>query len=392
MRELYIFYDTNFFSGYPVDDLKEILKTDNHILISPVLEELKIGRTKRNRSAGLDYILDDDLQLKQPFKVINLDNCDKDDSYLFEISDLMYLKKNPILCSSYFTWINSATNPAIVLDFFRQMFNEILYEVKKDSNDSNNLSKLESNFRGKEIEMVEKFEKRLGRERKIEYKWLMQARKKRVKEAKEGKFKLTDYQILVTALLMACFYGENVVVNTLDRDLVDIKENLERSIIERYVVYHLLQEKIKKLPTTATKVFSSVGLLIDLSIADIGENVRTFWNKLNSEKEFIVVGLLLYNNKENLCFPYHIKIPYWLRDFILDYKKNVSCMSLNSSYSEINNFRYTFNPNYEKDVVTYTIYPNNYYQDRMTFPFCSKFCRYAKTEESKPHLLSEFLG
>ena len=67
-------------------------------------------------------------------------------------------------------------------------------------------------------------------------------------------------------------------------------------------------------------------------------------------------------------------------------------MSLNSSYSEINNFRYTFNPNYEKDLVTYNIYPNNYYQDRMTFPFCSKFCRYAKTEESNPSSLSEFLG
>jgi hypothetical protein len=111
------------------------------------------------------------------------------------------------------------------------------------------------------------------------------------------------------------------MINTLDRDLVDIKENLERSIIERYVVYHLLKEKIKNLPSVAAKVFSSVGLIIDLNISEIGENVRRFWKKLNLEEEFLVVGLFLYNSKENLSFPYYIKIPYWLRDFILAYKK-----------------------------------------------------------------------
>jgi hypothetical protein len=301
----------------------------------------------------------------------------------------MFLKKNPLLCSAYYTWITSATNPAILHDLHRHAYNEILYSLKANRTEYSNPTELEAQLRVQETQILEKYDKISGRQLVVTRAWLLRARRKRLDEIKEGKIILSDDQTVTTALLFACAHSRNVVIQTSDRDLVDIKDNLYKSIVERYSVYKYLAERAnlriaRQIPGDNSNEF-------ELTFDQLKHLVLSTLDRIKAEKEFIGLVVSLYRADKGRTFMYHMRIPLWLRDFILEYKKNVVCLSLSAEYESLYRFQYTMHPNFQKGTITYKVYLRRTLPYKVCLPTCHKYCKYPNLESNSPSSLTDFL-
>lgn len=391
MGKLNNFFDANYFTTVPSVDLKAIIDGNDNFLISPVLEEVRKGKSNNPSNKGFDIVLDKEGKLKSLFKEISLKDCYKNDGYKFEVEQLMFLKKNPILCSSYFAWISSATNPATLHDIFRHSFNSIAFGAKmKNAGYPIQRDSLESKIRVKETQTLEKLDLSMGRNLLVTRSWLLKSRKKRLDDIRNDDFILTDYQLVTTALLYGCFRGKDIIIHSADRDIVDIKDNLYKSIIERYAVYELLSEKVKALPHTAKKIYSIYGREFEFHIQEIVDAVCCVLKKIDQDKEYIELIVFLFRSDFNKVFNYSMKIPSWLRDFILGYKKNLNCMSLDSEYDSVYNIKYMIEPDFIKKTVKYKVKSRDLTSKKVCLPFCHFKCNYPKMEKDNPSALGDF--
>lgn len=103
-----IFYDSSCFPTIREEELKVLLKGNNNFFISPVLEEIRQGYQLRSAAREFSHVLDNKGHLRKSMYEISLDNCFKLAGDAFRKAPLMHLKRNPVLCSAYYTWIISA--------------------------------------------------------------------------------------------------------------------------------------------------------------------------------------------------------------------------------------------------------------------------------------------
>lgn len=336
-------------------------------------------------------ILEKQGKLKKEFNEVSLADYSKDNTYKFDVRRLMLLKKNPLLCSAYYTWIISATNPATIHDWHRHIYNEIVANIKANKGDFNvsSMSDLESQVRVNETQLLEKHDVISGRKLTVTRSWLLKSRRKRLDEIKKGVILLADEQTVTTALLFCCMHGRNVVIQTSDRDLVDIKDNLYKSIIERYAVNEYLSEILNGI--NKDKVIINDSNEIELTLQEINHLVKKTLYRINDEKEFLTLAVLLYKVDKNKVFTYSMKIPIWLRDFILEYKKNVDCISLQSECESLYNLKYTMHPDFYNQIVKYKIQLRTSWPFKMCLPVCGQFCKYPRIERDNPYGLTEFI-
>ena len=203
-----------------------------------------------------------------------------------------------------------------------------------------------------------------------------------MEEIKGDSFSLTDYQTVTTALLFGCFHGP-VSILTADRDIVDIKDNLYNSIIERFAINEFL-----------TKHYSSRLTLpptIELSFDEIENIVLDILKRIDSSTDFIYLLVFLYRADNNKIFTYPMKIPKWLRNFILECKKNVDCYSLPFQIDQLYPIKYIMDPDLANRRVTYRVFGRPYMQFKSCLPSCFDYCRYVKKEREDPSSLSDFL-
>lgn len=382
-----IFYDANCFTIMPLQDIKYAIKHFNNFMITPAINEVRKGKQKHPHLKQFDVVIDNNSHLRKEFNEISLSECLKDRSDNFSIKRLMFLRKNPILCSAYYTWMLSAVNPAIIHDFTRHVFNEIIYEIKNKKGSIDELSSLEARARVEEIRINEMQDKKDGRNLLVKRPWLLQTRKKRLNEYKENNLTLTDYQTLTTALLFSCFHGEDVIVWTADRDLVDIKDNLYKSIIERYAVNNLLKNKIASMGSSMYET----ELMIDISMQDINDEIVKVLQNIKNATKWTSLTIMLYRQDFNKVFNYSMKIPGWLRDFILSYKKNLECISLSSKYEQLYNISYKMQPDFKVGIVTYQVTLRQPIPYKVCIPFCEQHCRYPRIERENPSAIGEFI-
>src|ERR1035437_4796616 len=129
MKKMAVFFDSSCFPTLPSSDIQYMMDHCDNFIITPVVDEIKKGQINHPTQISFALILDNLGKLKKEFNEISLADYNKDDTYKFDVDRLMLLKKNPLLCSAYYTWIISATNPATIHDWHRHIYNEIVASI-----------------------------------------------------------------------------------------------------------------------------------------------------------------------------------------------------------------------------------------------------------------------
>ena len=168
-------------------------------------------------------------------------------------------------------------------------------------------------------------------------------------------------------------------------------ETLFRSIIERFATNEILTNKVKNFNKNDGTQYFENGVDIELKIDAIGEKVIQIIQKINEEQKYISFNILLYRGDLEKLFTFSEKIPLWLRDFILEYKKNLDCYSLDPFYNPLYNIKYTFEPDYNSLICRYYVFPRIIHNSNTNFKSCEKICKYAKQEQKNPNGISEFI-
>lgn len=391
MRKKILFYDTNCFTVVPRECLKALIDCSHNCILSPVLKELRAGNSLSSDKSSFDLVLSPDGILNKPFTEISLEPCRKNRNINLKNKSLIYLKENPVSCSSYFTWLVSAVNPAIITDFYRHTFNELFYELRNKPNDLSKIFNLESKFRVKEKEQIDSLLKEQGRNPIIKSHWVLKARKKRFDDIKNHKFKLTDYQLITAAIVSACLNEKSTGVLSCDRDCLDITENLIRSVIERFSTMQLLQERFDNLDENSLNLYRQNFIDFKLTFDEVNKSVLNTFNKIAQDKHFFTFNLMLYKSDQELYFPYEFKIPIWLSDFILEFKKTLDCYSIDSVMDMKYNFKYKFQPDFVTGEIIFRVFPRTLPNLIAIWSDCEAYCKYSKQELTDPTSLSEFI-
>jgi hypothetical protein len=390
-KKLALFYDANCFTTIPLKDLKFIIKNSDNYITSSVKREIEIGKKNNPNKHEFDLVFSSKDKLKYKFSELTLSSCIKNQTANLEEMSIIFLKENPILCSAYYTWLSSATNPAIVTDIYRHAFNHILHEIKNYPQNLNELLNLESKYRVAETQAKEKIQKEVGRNPYIKPHWILKSRKKRIDEIITHKIKLSDSQTVTAALIYSSIRGRSTAVITCDRDIIDIWENLFRTIIEKYATNELLDEKIQNLNGEELNLYNRNGIDITLSIDEISSKSILILESFKEQKAYIPFSIILFRRDVNKIFTYTEKIPLWLRDFILEYKKNMDCFSIESNLEMKYKIKFTMDPDFITKMVKYHVFPRKapFYNGFLIN--CEEHCKYSQKEQSNPDEISDFI-
>ena len=199
---------------------------------------------------------------------------------------------------------------------------------------------------------------------------------------------MTDYQIVLTALLYLCTERSgNVILLTCDKDLVDISENLVRSAIEKYTVNLILTEKLKRVNYNL-KIFGGLKFLYTTEIFD---ELNSTCKKIKDSDLFWCFQVAYYDRSDGKLYGDINKLPIWLMDFFLEYKGNNDCYS---AYKEIElkyPIKYVMDPTKSTKKIYFdlTMRKKPHYGGFM--PNCEDRCIYARKESGNPLDLSCFV-
>lgn len=244
MSKLILIMDTSFLSEAKISEIKKVLNNSYEKYVTEnVINEFKAAFFN-NDDLRYSLLFNKEGKLKYGIKIISHEKCDKDIYEKISLDKKLYIKKSSILCSSYYFWLMHAINPSFITDPYRHEFNEALYKVRKNPEIFEKISKELGNSRQREIELLNKIQRNRGLTGEcLDSKVIRTARKKRAKEFKKGTLVITDYQLITYALILMAFFRKNVLVFTCDKDLLDIKDNLYRSVYEKYFLNTLFEKK-----------------------------------------------------------------------------------------------------------------------------------------------------
>ena len=390
MKKSALFYDANCFTTISVEDLKYAIDFFDNYIISSVKAEIHKGKESHPDHPGFNLVLNSDGNLTKAFNEVNLDYCDKNPNINIEKTPFS-LKESPLLCSAYYTWLVSAINPAIIHDSYRHSYNELLYQLKNEPQEIKEIYGIESKLRVTESQRDEIYYKQAGRNPIIKPHWILKSRKKRMDEIKDNKFKITDYQNLTAAFIYSCTRGGSTSILTSDRDFLDLRDNLYRSIIERYATNQILTEKVQNFNSAELEEYNKNSIDINLKFDDINNRVLLILKKIMKDRKFFTFNILLYKREVNKIFTYENKIPLWLRDFILEYKKGLDCYSIETGLEMKYKIKYIFQPDFSTQTIIYRVSPRKLHENKVFMIDCEMYCKYALKERDNPMDLSEFI-
>ncbi|MGZ3605868.1 MAG: hypothetical protein ACXU9P_13045, partial [Thermodesulfobacteriota bacterium] len=181
------------------------------------------------------------------------------------------------------------------------------------------------------------------------------ARKKRLKDFKRNTLILTDYQIVLTALLYACIQRAHVMVLTCDKDLLDINHNLMRSGIEKYVINRILTERMSRV--TIGQAWRKLKFLYRTEIfAELNDTLK----KIANNDFFGGLTVAYYDKRDGKLYGVvqkHLgqKMPIWFMDFFLEYRGNFDCYSMNKEIELKYPIKFVMDPTRSNRVIYFKI-------------------------------------
>jgi hypothetical protein len=411
-----IFFDTSFLSEARLKDLMYALQLPAPKYITDqVYREIKQGYLNNSADQRFRNILHKDGALKNQIKLISLEKCTKaplpSSTNHPPILDLrpqkILFKKNTLLCSAYYSWLPYAINPSAVMDPFRHMYNQALRFIQKEGDPEDRISMSMGRLRQIELDAFNRIRKEEGYTGQSFYPSVLKtARRKRLKDFKRGTLTLTDYQIVLTALLYTCFQRGNVLLYTCDRDLVDIKENLLWSAIERYTINRILTEKLNRFYNNS--VPSGKSEIINPFPEETWDKLKFLYTKhIRDELDVTLANIRNSDSFGRLAVGYYDrnnervygltgqelgqKIPIWLMDFFLEYKGNFDCYSMNKRIELKYPVKYVMDPTKSSKLIYFNIRLKKRPFYAGFIENCEDMCALARKERENPLAISAFI-
>lgn len=393
-----LFYDTNCFEHLPRNFLETAIKTYDNKILSSVVEELRehlrYSHTHPDDVREIDLVFDPNEEIREEFQIIDIGKSYKTYMPFNTSKHVIKFKRNPIICSSYYHLLPLAYNPSFVLDPYGHVFNYFLHLLNHNLAVPDKIVEFERKLKSRETQLLSQVAKSSRTLQRIDPVKLMRVYKKKIKLAQQGKVSLTDVQLIVTALLYCCFFGKaRTCVLTADRDLVMTTSTLMLSIFEKYVLNDALEKTIDlNDPDTLKELREKGKVQRRISLTQLHSAYSTvIKNSVKpSDKSFEFV-VLYYRVDTGELIPDIYKIPVWLRNFILEFKGNVDCYSLNKEVElKYQLSRRKYDPSKSAEYLYFDVFPRRepFYNGFLID--CEKICQYAQQEQKNPSAISDF--
>lgn len=389
-----VFFDANCFSEISDGEMRSFVNPNmEKIVLSSVLREIQEGYKTNPDQGCFRYALNKEGELNEAIKLLDLSPCNKNIGQVDYCQRKIKFKELPLICSSYYSWIPYALRPCIITNPFWHVYNDELGTIGIGEDLYGGIRKALGKLRSEEIKLMGSIRKEHGKtEDEFEKSVLTSARRKKTKSYRKRELKITDYQILTSALIYTCFLGTNTFILSCDKDLIIIFDELIESIKEKYVINALLEEKMSRDSNKPDRII--------LNYNDIQDAMLKINKTIRKEETNITLNILYYQQSDkNVYFKRNQKIPVWLRDFVLEYKLNLDCISIDQETE----LKYPLN--YVMDPVFQDILDPNCANPEVPFivnvrkePFCRGFkenceeiCKYSAIEREDPYSMSGFL-
>lgn len=383
-----IFLDTSFLSEARLKDLTEILNSPEPKYITDrVYKEIKKGYLSNSGDERFRHIFQKNGELKGKIRIISLEKCVKSPLIVDFSRRKITFKKNSLLCSAYYGWLPWAINPSVITDPFRHMYNEALNQIRKKGDPDHQISMRLGNLQQKEINYLDQFRKKEGDTGKpFDVSVLKAARKKRLKDFKRNTLILTDYQIVLTALLYACMQRAQVMVLTCDKDLLDINHNLMRSGIEKYVINRILTERMSR--ATIGQAWRELKFLYRTEIfAELNDTLK----RIANSDSFGGLTVAYYDKRDGKLYGPVQKMPIWLMDFFLEYRGNFNCYSMNKKIELKYPMKFVMDPTRSNRLIYFKITIRERPFNTGFIENCEDICFAARKERENPLGFSAFV-
>jgi hypothetical protein len=388
-----IFLDTSFLSEARLDDLINVLHfPEPKYITDRVFGEIRKGYLNNPDDERFLHIFQKNGELRGKIRVVSLEKCVKDPLITDFSRRKIIFKKNSLLCSAYYGWLPWAINPSVVTDPFRHKYNEALNLIKKEGDPGHQISMWLGNLQQKEISLLDQFRKKEGDTGKpFGVSVLKTARKKRLKDFKRSTLALTDYQIVLTALLYACVQRAHVMVLTCDKDLLDISHNLIRSGIEKYVINRIFTERMSR--ATIRQAWRELKFLYRNEIfTELNDTLK----KIANSDSFGGLTVAYYDKRDGKLYGVaqkHLgqKMPIWFMDFFLEYRGNFNCYSM---YKEIElkyPIKFVMDPTRSNRIIYFKITMREKPFNSGFIKNCEDICSAARQERENPLSISAFV-
>lgn len=387
---LALFFDTSFISEAHLEDIKLMIdqQVEANYITDSVYCELRDGYLHNQCDERFSLIFDplSENRLRNNFKTISLAKCIKEEVLIDFNQDNIFLKRSSLLCSGYYAWLHCCVNPSMITDPFRHYYNALLYMIHTKGDPDNKLSAFMGGLRMQEISFLE----RMGFKKEgFTASTLKIARRKRVKDIKKHTFKITDYELVLSAFLYFCYSRKNVVVLTCDNDLIDIKDNLIRSVIEKYTINEMLTKKLKPLNKYGSTKEGNIK--ISLNGKDVRHELKNTFKIIRDDKLSGSFQIAFYDRRDRKIYGGVTRIPVWLMDFVLEYRLNINCYSIDKRLEIKYPLNYIMNPTEDFEEIHFNITMRKERQYYGMMPDCEDICKYARKERDTPIDLTSFV-
>lgn len=180
-------------------------------------------------------------------------------------------------------------------------------------------------------------------------------------------------------------------VLTCDRDLMDLKDNLFTSIVERYAIMKLIKIRLDILSDDDNKRYSRGELKFSITFDEIQNEVGRVVKLIMDEKDenVIRVNFTLYRQDRGRYYFETVRIPEWLAKFILEYKFSINCYSINRQTEMKYNFKYLMDPTKSLKYVRYHVVPRTIFYPGYLRE-CENICKFVRIERENPSEITSF--
>lgn len=393
-----LFYDTNCFQHLPRNLLEKIIDTYDNKILSPVVDELRkhflYSKEHPEHAREIDLILDSSGSVRGEFQVVDIEASFKTYAAFNLNSQLIKFKRNPIICSAYYHLLPLAYNPSAVLDPYRHVHNYLLHQINQNSQVPHELIELERKLKDRETQLLNRVADSSIALRKIDPVKLMRAYKKRIKAAQRRQASMTDAQIVVCAMLWGCYFGSaRTCILTADRDLVATVTTLMLSVFEKYVFNEALEKVINLDDENTQREMEETGKLHrEIGFKELISAQRKIVEDIvHSTEKSLEFTVLYYKVETGEIIPDIHKIPLWLRDFILEFKGNIDCVSLVKEIEmKYPLSRRKYDPTQSPDYLHFNVFPRQKPFHEGFLMNCEARCLYFRKEHENPSAISDF--
>lgn len=385
------FYDANIFSKIKHEKLREIVDSSHNLITDDVVKELLCAKDKytknTNFNANMELVFNENEGINSKFSMI-LSHIPVEITEVVEHTEnLLNLKVDPLICSFHHLWMPFAVNPSILTNRIRHDNSELTWRMSKGdlSYDDAYLQNAKNRLRLKETKFREKHNSKLD----VSIPKIVRAWSKRDKNIRDGNYRITDNRLLVHALDSMLAFGCSVNILTSDYDLIDLQISLVDCLYDQYVINNVIKRKCVLL-----NLEEDVHKEITINRVDFEKEAEKVVNKIETSEEYLEFTIRFYKREMDQWQEFVKIIPFWMYEFLKEFRGNADCLVLRKSSKYSGVLRYIWHSNWRDDNIKFEVWKAPCFQDsdEIRPGQCKMRCLYEINEINNPESLTSFIS